>query len=64
MSLLRIVRPTIARRSLLASIRYKHTLPDLPYDYAALEPAISGKIMEVSTPPFLLWMGKEKKKGE
>lgn len=65
MSLLRIVRPTIARRSLLtSSIRYKHTLPDLPYDYAALEPAISGKIMEVSTPPFPLRMGKKKKKGE
>ncbi|KAG0124884.1 Manganese/iron superoxide dismutase [Tuber indicum] len=48
MTLLRIVRPTIARRSLLtSSIRYKHTLPDLPYDYAALEPAISGKIMEL-----------------
>jgi len=28
--------------------RAKHTLPDLPYDYGALEPAISGKIMEVS----------------
>jgi len=27
--------------------RSKHTLPDLPYDYAALEPAISGQIMEL-----------------
>ena len=26
---------------------YKVTLPDLPYDYSALEPAISGKIMEL-----------------
>ncbi|KAK1765389.1 Manganese/iron superoxide dismutase [Phialemonium atrogriseum] len=28
-------------------IRGKATLPDLPYDYAALEPYISGKIMEL-----------------
>jgi len=28
-------------------IRGKATLPDLPYDYGALEPAISGKIMEL-----------------
>ncbi|CAG8957995.1 hypothetical protein HYFRA_00000338 [Hymenoscyphus fraxineus] len=28
-------------------IRGKATLPDLPYDYSALEPAISGKIMEL-----------------
>jgi len=27
--------------------RGKATLPDLPYDYAALEPSISGKIMEI-----------------
>ncbi|PWW77291.1 putative Mn superoxide dismutase SodB [Tuber magnatum] len=48
MSLLRIARPTIVRRSLLTtSIRCKHTLPSLPYDYAALEPAISGRIMEL-----------------
>ena len=25
----------------------QYTLPDLPYDYAALEPHISGKIMEL-----------------
>jgi len=30
-----------------SAVRAKHTLPDLPYDYAALEPAISGKIMEL-----------------
>ena len=24
-----------------------HKLPDLPYDYSALEPAISGEIMEL-----------------
>ncbi|MCJ1265291.1 hypothetical protein MMC22_005166 [Lobaria immixta] len=28
-------------------IRSKVTLPDLPYDYGALEPSISGKIMEL-----------------
>lgn len=30
-----------------SAVAAKHALPDLPYDYAALEPAISGKIMEV-----------------
>lgn len=28
-------------------VRSKHTLPELPYSYGALEPAISGQIMEV-----------------
>ncbi|KAI4107463.1 MAG: hypothetical protein L6R37_001565 [Teloschistes peruensis] len=28
-------------------VRNKATLPDLPYDYSALEPAISGQIMEL-----------------
>ncbi|WFD27618.1 superoxide dismutase [Malassezia nana] len=28
-------------------VRAKHTLPELPYSYGALEPAISGHIMEV-----------------
>ena len=27
--------------------RLKHTLPDLPYGYKALEPVISGEIMEL-----------------
>ncbi|KAF2104369.1 manganese and iron superoxide dismutase [Rhizodiscina lignyota] len=31
----------------VAFARGKATLPDLPYDYGALEPAISGKIMEL-----------------
>jgi len=38
------------RASTIAStsfVRGKATLPDLPYDYGALEPAISGKIMEL-----------------
>lgn len=53
----RAVRPTAARLSgavrvnagvtSVAVSRGKHTLPDLPYDYAELEPAISGRIMEV-----------------
>ncbi|KAL8963957.1 MAG: hypothetical protein Q9183_004816, partial [Haloplaca sp. 2 TL-2023] len=28
-------------------VRNKATLPDLPYDYSALEPSISGQIMEL-----------------
>ncbi|KAI8914413.1 Manganese/iron superoxide dismutase [Gorgonomyces haynaldii] len=31
----------------LQSIRRKHTLPDLPYDYNALEPYISAEIMQL-----------------
>jgi len=31
----------------VAAVRGKATLPDLKYDYGALEPAISGKIMEL-----------------
>ena len=30
-----------------AGSRLKHTLPDLPYDYTALEPVISGDIMRL-----------------
>jgi len=30
-----------------ASTRTKHTLPDLPYDYNALEPVISAEIMQI-----------------
>jgi len=26
---------------------YKHTLPDLPYDFGALEPTISAEIMQL-----------------
>uniref|UniRef100_O96347 Superoxide dismutase [Mn], mitochondrial n=1 Tax=Charybdis feriata TaxID=65693 RepID=SODM_CHAFE len=38
-----------ARRSLRAGLwcRQKHTLPDLPYDYGALEPTISAEIMQL-----------------
>jgi len=31
----------------LSFVRGKATLPDLPYDYGALEPSISGKIMQL-----------------
>lgn len=44
-------RPIIAasgsRKFASTAAAFKHKLPDLPYDYAALEPAISAKIMEV-----------------
>ena len=29
------------------SVRAKHTLPDLPYDFNALEPIISAEILQV-----------------
>lgn len=47
---LRASGQTIAKRAAPASTTFtrgKATLPDLPYDYGALEPAISGKIMEL-----------------
>lgn len=31
----------------IAASRQKHTLPDLPYDYGALEPHISAEIMQL-----------------
>ena len=47
-SLSRLSRSSLGASALRsAGIRLKHTLPDLPYSYGALEPAISGKIMEV-----------------
>ncbi|KAG9511299.1 Superoxide dismutase [Mn] 1, mitochondrial, partial [Fragariocoptes setiger] len=33
--------------SCLTSVRAKHSLPDLPYDYNALEPTISAEIMKL-----------------
>ncbi|EWC44233.1 hypothetical protein DRE_01059 [Drechslerella stenobrocha 248] len=56
MSIAASARSTLARASRAASIRSlgsvaavrtKYTLPDLSYDYGALEPHISGQIMEV-----------------
>ncbi|KAK3711089.1 Superoxide dismutase [Mn], mitochondrial [Vermiconidia calcicola] len=49
-SALRTAAPSATKRAALASTtftRNKATLPDLPYDYGALEPSISGKIMEL-----------------
>ncbi|KAF2690148.1 manganese and iron superoxide dismutase [Lentithecium fluviatile CBS 122367] len=49
-SALRAAAPSASKRAGLAGttfVRGKATLPDLPYDYGALEPAISGKIMEL-----------------
>ena len=41
----------LPRRGLVTlPVRYKHTLPCLEWDYGALEPAISGKIMQVRFP--------------
>ena len=37
--------PAFAATAVLS--RGKHSLPDLPYDYSALEPVISGEIMEL-----------------
>jgi Fe-Mn family superoxide dismutase len=34
-------------RALAVTSRSKHTLPDLPYDYNALEPVISAEIMQL-----------------
>lgn len=34
-------------KGLTAAVRSKHTLPDLSYDYGALEPVISGEIMQI-----------------
>merc|ERR1712034_151774 len=50
--MLRIAKPRtllgITKRSLAAvNVVNKHTLPDLPYDYGALEPVISSEIMQL-----------------
>lgn len=40
----------VACRSMVSAVsaaRRVHTLPDLPYSYSALEPVISGEIMEL-----------------
>lgn len=39
--------PRIISLSSFISTHKKHCLPDLPYDYNALEPVISGQIMEI-----------------
>jgi len=35
------------QQALKVQICQKHTLPDLPYDYNALEPVISAEIMQL-----------------
>ena len=43
----RAVLSAIKRQDVRAAIALKHTLPDLPYDYNALEPTISAEIMQL-----------------
>jgi Fe-Mn family superoxide dismutase len=35
------------KTAVLGAVRAKHVLPDLPYDYNALEPVISAEIMQI-----------------
>ena len=39
------LRPLTASTASMTSKKSKHTLPDLPYDYNALEPVICAEIM-------------------
>ena len=41
------VRRAAASAAAVSSSRQKHTLPPLPYDCKALEPVISGEIMDL-----------------
>lgn len=49
------LRNLVSRKALVSSLGFRHqlrglqtfTLPDLPYDYGALEPAINGDIMQL-----------------
>lgn len=42
-----VATPTLRRTLSALSRRSKYTLPDLPYDYNALEPVISAEIMQL-----------------
>ena len=42
-----VARTRVPRASLSVLARSKHTLPELPYAYDALEPHISGQIMKL-----------------
>jgi len=42
-----VLQSTRMTAAALAGNRYKHSLPDLPYDYNALEPVISAEIMQL-----------------
>lgn len=46
MNVLRLISRGMSARQLVLS-RSKHTLPDLPYDFNALEPVISAEIMKL-----------------
>ena len=39
-----VLKPLV---STITSVKAKHSLPDLPYDYNALEPVISAEIMQL-----------------
>ena len=39
-----VLKPLV---STVTSVKGKHSLPDLPYDYNALEPVISAEIMQL-----------------
>merc|ERR1719422_2335109 len=41
------VRPLTASTTSMSTKKSKHTLPDLPYDYNALEPVICAEIMQL-----------------
>jgi len=44
----KVIKPSTGLSRLFSSnLRSKHTLPDLPYDYNALEPVISAEIMQL-----------------
>jgi len=43
----RLVVRSNAALSACSCTRSKHSLPDLPYNYKALEPVVSGEIMEL-----------------
>ncbi len=46
--MLRTAAKTLLRQNAAFScVRSKYTLPELPYNYKALEPVISGDIMEI-----------------
>ncbi len=43
----RLCLSTTVKASKRCSVALKHTLPDLPYDYSALEPTICAEIMQI-----------------
>ena len=43
----RLLLTAAKRQNACTAVALKHTLPDLPYDYNALEPTISAEIMQL-----------------